>query len=487
MSLEPAASACENQRVTASARLSVLVPVYNEVGTIRTLIARVMAVPIPKEIIVVDDCSTDGTRAVLDELRAGFTDTEENRLVVVFQERNQGKGAAIRTAVAHVTGDLAIIQDADLEYDPGEYPRLLQPILDGDADVVFGSRFAGSPRRVLFFWHTVANKLLTLLSNMATNLNLTDMETCYKVFRAEILKQIPIRSNRFGLEPELTAKVAHLRCRIYEVPISYRGRQYSEGKKIGWKDAVSAVFTILRFAVLPDVGREDEGFTTLRRVEALHRYNEFIWELIRPYVGRRVLEVGSGTGVMTRYLATREHVVATDIDPQYVELLRRTYADNPKVDVQALDLARLAENGLPRHQFDTIVCSNVLEHVEDDRGALSAMRDLLAPGGRVVLVIPALRALYGSIDEAIGHHRRYTRDEIVHKLADAGLTVEHLSFFNLLGVAGWFLNARILRRRSVPGVQARLNDRLVPLLRLERRLRPPFGMSLLAVGRVAPE
>ena len=472
--------------MTASPRLSVLVPVYNEVGTVRALIARVMAVPIPKEIIVVDDCSTDGTRAVLDELRAGYTDTEDNRLVLAFHEKNQGKGAAVRTAVAHVTGDLAIIQDADLEYDPGEYPRLLQPILDGDADVVFGSRFAGSPRRVLLFWHTVANKLLTLLSNMATNLNLTDMETCYKVFRAEILKQIPIRSNRFGLEPELTAKVAHLRCRIYEVPISYRGRQYSEGKKIGWKDAVSAVWTILRFAVSPDVGREDEGFTTLRRVEALHRYNEFMWELIRPFVGRRVLEVGSGTGVMTRYLATREHVVATDIDPQYVELLRRTYADNPKVDVQRLDLARLAENGLPRHQFDTIVCSNVLEHVEDDRRALAAMRDLLAPGGRIVLIIPALRPLYGSIDEAIGHYRRYTRDEIGHKLADAGLAVEHLSFFNMLGVPGWFLNARILRRRSVPGVQARLNDRLVPLLRLERRLRPPIGMSLLAVGRVEP-
>ena len=472
--------------MTASPRLSVLVPVYNEVGTVRALIARVMAVPIPKEIIVVDDCSTDGTRAVLDELRAGYTDTEDNRLVLAFHEKNQGKGAAVRTAVAHVTGDLAIIQDADLEYDPAEYPRLLQPILDGDADVVFGSRFAGSPRRVLFFWHTVANKLLTLLSNMATNLNLTDMETCYKVFRAEILKQIPIRSNRFGLEPELTAKVAHLRCRIYEVPISYRGRQYSEGKKIGWKDAVSAVWTILRFAVSPDVGREDEGFTTLRRVEALHRYNEFMWELIRPFVGRRVLEVGSGTGVMTRYLATREHVVATDIDPQYVELLRRTYADNPKVDVQRLDLARLAENGLPRHQFDTIVCSNVLEHVEDDRRALAAMRDLLAPGGRIVLIIPALRPLYGSIDQAIGHYRRYTRDEIGHKLADAGLAVEHLSFFNMLGVPGWFLNARILRRRSVPGVQARLNDRLVPLLRLERRLRPPIGMSLLAVGRVEP-
>ena len=265
--------------------LSVLVPVYNEVATVRALLSRVRAVPIPKEIIVVDDCSTDGTREAVEALRAEVGDTPENRLLLLVHEQNRGKGAAVRTGVARVTGDIVIIQDADLEYDPAEYPRLIQPIRDGHADVVFGSRFAGSPRRVLFFWHTVANRLLTLLSNMCTNLNLTDMETCYKVFRADILKQIPIRSNRFGLEPELTAKVAHLRCRIYEMPIAYYGRQYAEGKKVGWKDALSAVWTILRFAAMPDLGRTDEGFTTLRRIEALRRYNSFLWDLIRPYVG----------------------------------------------------------------------------------------------------------------------------------------------------------------------------------------------------------
>ena len=468
----------------AAPRLSVLVPVYNEEGTIREILLRVMAVPIPKEIVVVDDCSTDGTRAALAAFRAEVPDTPENRLVVVHHEQNQGKGAAIRTAIGHVTGDIAIIQDADLEYDPAEYPKLVQPIVDGYADVVYGSRFSGSPRRVLMFWHTVGNKLLTTLSNMCTNLNLTDMETCYKAFRSDVLRRIPIRSNRFGIEPEVTAKVARLRCRIYEVPISYRGRQYAEGKKIGWKDAVAAVVTILRFWFVHDIGRDEPGTKTLRRVEGLSRYNQFLWELVRPYVGQRVLEIGSGTGLMTRFLSQRQRLVATDVDADYVAMLARAYADAPNVEVRRLDLAGLSADGAGLDGFDTVVCSNVLEHIADDAAALRAMRARLAAGGRVVLIVPALKALYGEIDRAIHHHRRYARAEIESKLRAAGFTVEHASFFNTLGVPGWWLNAVVLRRRAVPGVQARLANLLVPVLRAERRLHVPFGMSLLVVGRV---
>src|SRR5262245_52129023 len=443
-----------------------------------------MAVPISKEIIVVDDCSRDGTHEVLAEFAASVRDDDMNRLRVLTHATNQGKGAAVRTAVAEARGEITIIQDADLEYDPNEYPRLIQPILDGHADVVFGSRFSGSPRRVLMFWHTMANRVLTLLSNMCTNMNLTDMETCYKVFRTEFLQRIPIRSNRFGLEPELTAKVSRLRCRVYEIPISYHGRQYAEGKKIGWKDAVSAVWTILRFRVVADIGREDAGFTTLRRVEVLRRYNRFTWGLLEPFVGRRILEIGSGTGLMTRYLAARGQLTATDIDGEYVELLGRTFAGNPNVEVRQLDLATLGTNGALGRRFDTVICSNVLEHIEDDVRALGAMRDVLVPGGRVVLVVPAVKALYGEIDRAIHHHRRYSRDEISEKLRGAGLDVEHLSAFNMLGVPGWWLNSVVLKRKAVPGIQARINDRLVPLLRLERLFGPPVGMSLLAVGRV---
>ncbi len=222
-------------------KLSIVIPVYNERETIREIVARVRATPFEKEIIIVDDSSTDGTGDILAEYE------REPDIRVVRHGHNSGKGAALRTGFAHATGDIVLVQDADLEYDPGEYGRLIAPILDGRADVVYGSRFMGGPRRVLYFWHAVGNHLLTLASNMLTNMNLTDMETCYKVFRRNVLDRITIRSNRFGVEPELTAKIARLGVRVYEIPISYNGRTYSEGKKIGWRDALTALFAIIRF------------------------------------------------------------------------------------------------------------------------------------------------------------------------------------------------------------------------------------------------
>ncbi len=220
-------------------KLSVIIPVYNEAKTILEIIRRVKESPFDKEIIVVDDGSTDGTGNLL---RAYGSEIK-----VLYHEKNQGKGAAIRTALPHITGDIVIIQDADLEYHPSEYERLIRPILDGMADVVYGSRFLGGPHRVLFFWHYVGNKVVTTFSNMLTDLNLSDMETGYKVFRSDVLKKIQIECNRFGFEPEITAKIAKMKCRIYEVPISYWGRDYSEGKKINWKDGLAAIYWIVKF------------------------------------------------------------------------------------------------------------------------------------------------------------------------------------------------------------------------------------------------
>lgn len=223
-------------------KLSVIVPVYNERQTIEEVIRRIRAIDLGlgKEIVIVDDGSTDGTREILESLNQPGTR-------VVFHDKNRGKGAALQSGFAQAEGDIVLVQDADLEYDPRDYPTLLEPILDGRADVVYGSRFLGGPHRVLFFWHYVGNRFLTTFSNMLSNLNLTDMETCYKVFRHDVLRKIKLKSPRFGFEPEITIKLAKLRCRIYEVPISYSGRDYTQGKKIGWKDGLAAIFHLLRF------------------------------------------------------------------------------------------------------------------------------------------------------------------------------------------------------------------------------------------------
>lgn len=239
--------------------LSVVIPVYNELRSLREILARVRAVPLPKQIILVDDCSRDGTGHLL---RSWLPDGDDPQpdLSIHFHDKNRGKGAALRTGFRHASGTVVIVQDADLEYDPAQYPQLIQPIVDGRADVVFGSRFIGDTHRVHYFWHSVANRFLTLLSNMFTNLNLTDMEVCYKVFKREIIQGITLKSDRFGFEPEVTAKVARhripepgstrgRRCRIYEMPVSYHGRSYEEGKKIGWKDGVQALYCIVRYGL----------------------------------------------------------------------------------------------------------------------------------------------------------------------------------------------------------------------------------------------
>ena len=458
--------------------LSVIVPCYNERATVAELLRRVKEVPIDKEIVVIDDRSTDGSRDVVAALAQQWKEIRH-----ILQPVNQGKGAAIRRGIQEARGDIVLIQDADLEYDPEEYPKLIQPIVDGHADVVFGSRFEGYPRRVMLYWHRLGNTFLTHVSNMTTNLDLTDMETCYKVFRREVIQSINLQSDRFGIEPEITAKVAKRGYRIFEVPISYYGRDYWEGKKINWKDGFSALWTILKYGLFDDPASEPPTYATLRRLDALKRYNKWIWERLQPYVGQRVLEVGAGSGTMTRFLYGRELIVATDKETPYLDRLRNAFRRRPGIIVERLDLESDSAADLSRYAFDTVLCINVLEHTVDDVAALRRVQQLLMPGGRVIVFVPAGMDVYGALDRGVGHQRRYEREMLTAKLQEAGFQVEHLSYQNQAGKLAWWVNSRLLQRQALPAAQSRIFDRIVPILRTLEGDNPSSGLSLIAVGR----
>ncbi len=461
-------------------KLSVVMPVYNESKTIREIVRRVRDVPIDKEILIVDDGSTDGTRDILRELDG------QDGVRVFLQPVNQGKGAAVSVGFRHALGDVVVVQDADLEYDPNELVKLLAPIADGHADVVYGSRFlGGGARRVLYFWHTVGNRFLTLASNMFTNLNLTDMETCYKMFRREVVQSMTIESRRFGIEPEITAKVARRGYRIFEVPISYYGRTYDEGKKIGWKDAVSALWTIVRHSVREAEDPRNVGHVTLARMARLEPYNRWLADRFRGALGARVLEIGAGFGNMTRQMTGRELVVASDLDPVALEYLRGTFRDDPAVRVASyrfpLNEAERAE--IRALKIDTVVCLNVLEHIEDDAATLADLHAVLPAGGRLVLIVPALARLYGTLDKHLHHFRRYEKAELEQKVGAAGFRIEDCRFLNRPGIVGWYVNGKILRRRVLPAGQLAAFRIMLPLLERENANPPATGMSLLAIAR----
>jgi SAM-dependent methyltransferase len=334
---------------------------------------------------------------------------------------------------------------------------------------------------VHLFWHSVANRLLTLLTNVVTNLNLTDMETCYKAFRTELIKRIPLRSDRFGFEPEVTVKIAKLGCRIFEVPISYHGRDYAEGKKIGLRDAVSAVWTLLKYWVISDIGHV--GQHTLARMNELGAYNRTMFDLFSPYLGRRVLEIGAGAGNLSRFLLDRDSVILTDYEAEYLHLLRRRFGNYENVQIRHLDLDTFTASGLAGESIDSVVCLNVLEHIENDRRVLGEIRRTLTPGGVLVVLVPAHPQLFSDLDRNLGHHRRYTAPMLVDRFREAGFVVEHSRYFNWVGAIGWYWFGRILGRPHITRTAVR-GYRLMSWLReLEEWYSFGFGLSTIVIGR----
>jgi len=464
-------------------KVSVLIPVYNERFLAAASIRRVLAVRDPSiheiEVIVVDDGSTDGTREVL---RALARDHPQIRYIE--HERNLGKGAALRTAITHATGDVCVAHDADLEYHPADLPRLVQPFLEEQADAVFGSRFlTGDYRRVLLFYHSLGNRLLTTLINMVTNLNLSDMETCYKMVRTKLLRSIPLRYNDFRIEPELTIKLAKRGAAIFEAPIRYAGRTYAEGKKIGWRDGVLALAAIVRGALIDDLYLSDPyGAHILHSLARARKFSRWMSDAIRPWVGRAVLEVGAGIGNLTVHLVPRDRYLATDINPDYLDYLANFAFGKPYLEVGALP-AEAAEGFAPHAgRFDTVLCLNVLEHLDEPVPVLRNFRAALAPGGRAIVLVPQGPGRFNSLDRALGHRLRYTRSHLRAVVEEAGFEVEALLDFNRAAVLGWRLNG-LLRRTRFSRVQLKLYDSFVWLARRVDRFLPWRGLSLISICR----
>lgn len=465
-------------------KVSILIPVYNERTVVEASLRQVLSAPLPegldRELVIVDDRSTDGTWDILSRLAA-----QHPSIRLFRHDSNQGKGAAVRTAISQAGGDFCLIQDADLEYDPREYPILLKPLLDGHADAVFGSRYmAGESRRVLPFWHTVINQTLTLASNVFSNLHVTDMETCYKVFRTDLLKSIPIRSDRFGFEPEITMKCAKRRLRIYEVPISYHGRTYEEGKKIGWKDGLQAFGVILKFWLIDDLYAESKGRAALINQVRTPAYINWICSLLRPHLGDTVFEIGAGFGTFSaRLMGRRLRYVSTDGDALNLHALRNRFLRTPNVEVTGLRPGAAGDYQRWNAEFDTALAINVLEGLAAPEQALAGLHRVLKPGGLALILAPQGPALYGSIDRAMGQLRRFDRRGIEALLRAAGFSVVGIRGFNKAGALGWWFAGKVLRRRFLSKAPLKIFDKLLWLWRLLDPILPWPGLSMIVIAR----
>lgn len=478
-------------------KLSLLIPVYNESPWLHHFWDRLKKAPIDRcagiqsvEIVLVDDGSQDGSREILAEMAnepfqfdCGTTAT----IQLVLHEQNRGKGSAIQTAINHSTGDIVLIQDADLEYSPDDYPALMNPFIKEGADAVFGSRFMGASRRVLLFWHMIGNRIFTLLSNGFSNLNLTDMECGYKAVRGALVRRMNLVSPRFGIEPELTAKLAHAKAKIFEVPVSYAGRSYAEGKKIGFKDAVAALFHILRFSLWD---REPFRPGQAQTLSALDNANEAFYAplleralRLTANVGRRkILEVGCGTGGLTQHLLKWGEVTVTDIEEGFLDACQRKFKGHRNFKGASIyDVEK--ESSFPSASFDLVVAFNLLEHVRDDSFALSEWKRLLKPGGQLVCLVPAHPLLYGPIDKAIGHVRRYDAQGLEKTFQAAGFQICRRFNGNSLGIIGWWLNSFVLRKATLDKNMVSFYSHAKRLLTpIEKVLEPFVGLSFVVVA-----
>jgi glycosyltransferase involved in cell wall biosynthesis len=463
--------------------VSVLVPIYNERHVIEASLRRVQALRHElikeMEIIAVDDCSTDGTWDVLNRIAA-----DDSRFTLVRHEQNLGKGAALRTAAARASSDISVVHDADMEYNPGDIPALLVPFAEEGADAVFGSRYLSAPyRRALKHRHTIKDKLLTFLGNWTTDLHLTDIETSYKAINTTLLQSIPLRSDDFGFDVEVVSKLAKRRARIFEVPIRYMPRTHEEGKKRRSRDLWRVLWALAQYALVDDVYADDEyGSRILAELEGARRFNVWLGDVLRPHVGERVLEIGAGIGSMTNQFIPREFYVASDINPNYLRYLTSYAVGKPYLNVMKLDATKPEDFRGLEEQFDTVTLINVLEHLSDEHLVLQNLWSVLSPEGRAIVLVPQNPGLFGSLDQVLGHHKRYSHEELRRALTGAGFSVETVFNFNRFSVPAWWLNGKLLSRTRFSRMQIKVLELLMPIIRGIDPILPWHGLSIIAVA-----
>jgi glycosyltransferase involved in cell wall biosynthesis len=466
-----------------SFRLTAVVPVFNERHVVEACLERLLLLHneliSALEVIVVDDCSTDGTWETLQRIAL-----RDDRVVLLRHQHNQGKGAAVRTGIEAATGDICVIYDADLEYNAEDIPALLLPFALEGADAVFGSRYMpGQYRRALLHRHTTMNKALTSMGNWLTDLSISDIETGFKAINTTLLKSIPIRSSDFRFEVEIVFKLAKRRARVFEVPIRYVPRTREEGKKIRARDGLLAVLAMLRFWLQDDLYKEDEyGSHILVEIERTRRFNLWMGQVLRPFVGERILEIGAGIGTLTSQFIPREFYLASDINPNYLHYLKSYSFGKPYLRVSRIEADDPDDFAGLESEFDTVLMVNVLEHVADEQQALRNVWSALSPGGRAVVLVPQHPGLYGSLDRALGHQKRYTVEELKTALIESGFAIEAVIDFNCFAVPAWWLNGRVLKRKGFSRVQLKIVDILMPLLKRVDRFLPWGGLSIIGVG-----
>jgi glycosyltransferase involved in cell wall biosynthesis len=461
--------------------ISVIIPVFNERPFIRESVLKVKKAAekagLNTEIIVVDDASTDGTIEEIDQLK------KKHKEIKLFrQPENMGKGAALQRGIKEATGEFILFQDADLEYNPDDILPLLKPLLEGQADVVYGSRFTISPaRKILNFHHQAGNQFLTLLSNLATGLNLTDMETGYKAFRADILKTLPLRSKRFGIEPEITAKIAKRHCTIYEVPISYNGRSYGEGKKITWRDGLAAIYTIIKYWLIDDCYNKEQIAETYNDLERTHHAQEQLILRLIPFFGDRLLEIGSGIGSISRVLPIREEVTLSDWRDEYLDYLNKGFSGKKRTRIIKLDFNDNSEINANKEKFDSVLFLHKLQFCENEDLALQNLGKLLQNKGRLLLSVPNI-VNFSQYEQKLGYRRRYDIKTLEQLLEQNGFKILHSFSANLPARIIW---QQVILKKSysnLPLLWAKISDSLVKRTSFLESYFKTEGLSLVCIA-----